>query len=71
MTFLLSVDRGYPGGTKITYDIGVTERAQVLVPETSVHHVLDMDPNDLIGLSLMDSRPPARTRSRGNGAHSG
>ena len=65
MPFLLNVDRNFAGGTRLEYDNGATERIQVLVPATSTHQTLDVLPHDLIGLSLTDVRPPARTRHKG------
>lgn len=65
MPFLLNIDREFPGGARVEYDAGVTERIQVLVPTTSLHSVLDVLPDDLIGLSLTDVRAPARTRHKG------
>lgn len=62
MPFLLDVDHAFPGGTKLTYDIGPTERVQMIVPTSVAHEVIPMDPNVLIGLSLQDVRGPATSR---------
>jgi hypothetical protein len=62
MPFLLDIDRNYSGGTKMVFDIGPAERAQVLVPTANAHLMLDVNPEEHIGQSLTDVRPPARTR---------
>lgn len=67
MAFFLSVDRDFQGGAKVEYDIGPTSRAQMLVPNASVHHVLALHPDQLVGQSLTAVRPPARTRPRSRG----
>lgn len=63
--FLLNIDYSFPGGNRLEYDAGVTDRVQVLVPAVSLHQTLDIMPDDLIGLSLTDVRGPARTRHKG------
>lgn len=65
MAFLLDIDREFAGGTKLVFDIGPTERVQMLVPTANTHTTLDVHPDEHIGQSLTDVRPPAKTRRRG------
>jgi hypothetical protein len=60
--FLLDVKPRVSGGTLLVFDAGVTDRVQMLVPDTAVHQTLLLSPEDHIGQSLSDVRPPARTR---------
>lgn len=60
MAFLLSVEHLGNGYSRITYDVGVTDRAVLTVRTADVESVLALPANDVIGDTFTTVRPPQR-----------
>lgn len=62
--FLLSVDHRSDGTTHMTFDVGPTSRANVLMLTENAHTTLGVPAKDLLAGLLTTTRPPDRRRAK-------
>jgi hypothetical protein len=62
MPFLLNRQDRPDGTTHLTYDIGPTERANILAPLANAHLTEFTPPSDLLDYTLSTVRPPTSAR---------
>lgn len=60
--FLLAIDHKEDGTAHLTYDVGVSTRTTVVVPESAVPLVLEIPAEELLRTTLALVRPPANRR---------
>lgn len=64
MPFLLGVEHRSDGTTRLEYDIGPTQRVQLLTLTAAYQSTLDVPADRLLAPTLTEVRPPANRRNR-------